>query len=155
VQDITITGWEPLIQQKMIEDFCLLLDDARHIQIETNGTIMPSKFILDRCKFNCSPKLSMSWNEARLAYNTKVLTTLADKDDTCFKFVFKNKDDIDEVLKQYDFLSRCQIWFMPEWVTKEENAIVFEETIDYILSTGCNVAIRGQNIMRDGAKRWV
>lgn len=158
VKNITITWGEPLLQQRMLEPWIKLLPDDHtdwFIQVETNWTIMPSDFMFEKCKFNCSPKLSMSWNEMKTRYWINVLKKLAEKKDTCFKFVFKTKEDIDEVLNMYDFIPLDQIWFMPEWVTKEENAEVFETTVDYILSTGCNIAIRWQNVMRDWAKRGV
>lgn len=71
-----------------------------------------------------------------------VLKQIAETQDPCFKFVFRTIDDINETLNLYDFLPRNLIWFMPEGVTKEQNAVVLENTIDYILSTGCNVALR-------------
>lgn len=155
--NITFTGWEPLIQQRLIEQFLTNEIDIneRVIQVETNGTLMPTDYIFEHCKFNCSPKLNVSGNEYRKRYSEKVLMKLAEKKDSIFKFVFREIKDIDEVFELYPFLPKEQIRFMPEWVTKEENTQVFEGTIDYILSTWCNVAIRGQNVMRDGAIRWV
>lgn len=156
-KNITFTWWEPLIQQKKIEQFLQYegIDDWK-IQVETNWTLMPSDYLFERCKFNCSPKLKVSDNDFKRRYSEKVLRKLAEKEDTCFKFVFRTKEDIDETLQMYShFISPSQIWFMPEGVTKEENTNVFVDTIDYILTTWCNVAIRWQNVMRDWAIRWV
>lgn len=153
-RNLTFTGWEPMMQQRTIKEFIAKYPDYI-IQVETNGTLPLLPEILAKCKFNCSPKLAMSWNDLKRRLSENVLKQLDTKDNTCYKFVFKTIEDIDEVLELYSFLDRSKIWFMPEWVTKEENAEVFESTIDHIISTGCNVTVRAQNIMRDGAKRWV
>lgn len=46
-KNILITGGEPLLQQKELEDLCRILQSNDcFIQIETNGTIMPSDYLL-------------------------------------------------------------------------------------------------------------
>lgn len=157
-RDITITGWEPMLQQKVIVDF---LSTYGHlydrIQIETNWTIPPLPEIANNEKiyFNCSPKITSSDNEFKIRYNEKVLTRLMDTKRVIFKFVFSNISDIDEVLNTYSFIPKDLIRLMPEGVLIDEHRKVFDETIDYVVESWCNVAIRCQSIMWDGAKRWV
>ena len=69
--------------------------------------------------------------------------------------MIREKGDIQEVLEQYSFLNKDAIRFMPEGVYLEEHRNVFDDCIDVLVASGCNVAIRGQSIMRDAAKRGV
>lgn len=50
---VVITGGEPLLQD--LDNLVKLLL-PRKICIETNGTIIPSKFVYDNCFITCSPK---------------------------------------------------------------------------------------------------
>ena len=61
------------------------------------------------------------------------LKILAKTNDICFKFVFRTKEDIDEVIERYSFLDLDQIWMMPEGVYLEEHRKVFDETVDYLI----------------------
>ena len=127
------------------------------IQIETNGTVPIDPYLLEHAKFNCSPKIKVSGNKELMTRKPDVIKSLVDANpENVFKFVFRTTQDIDEVLERYaDLIPMDRIRMMPEGVTKEENAAVFENTIDYILSKGLNVTVRAQNIMWDGAKRGV
>lgn len=156
-KNVTITGWEPLMQQKTLEKW---LQDAYfsdwEFQIETNGTIMPSDWMLMTCKYNCSPKLLSSDNPHKRAYKKNVLIAISERSkDPCFKFVFRTKKDIEEVLENYSFLPKEQIYMMPEWVRVEENMKVYEECIDYLIWKWLNTTPRLQNICFDGARRAV
>lgn len=157
-RDITFTWWEPLLQQWYILTFLdLYWDEFDRIQIETNWTIPPVQWLEKNPKvyFNCSPKLSMSWNDYKMRYRENILKLLQDTNRSIFKFVFKNIKDIDEITIAYPFLKTENIRLMPEWVLVEEHRAVFDKTIDFILKTWYNVAVRTQSIMRDWAKRWV
>lgn len=156
-KNVTITGGEPMMQQRMIEKRIKdsYFEDWK-FQIETNGTIMPSEYLLMRCKYNCSPKLLSSDNKHKRAYKINVLKAISEKsEEPCFKFVVKTNEDIDEVLKNYSFLPKHQIYIMPEGVRVEENMRVYENTIDYIIEKGLNTTPRLQNVCFDWARRWV
>lgn len=162
VPNVTLTWWEPLMQRMQIDKFMhgIMAENLGIIvQIETNWTLMPSDLLLGNSLvyFNCSPKLWVSWNDRKRRYSEKVLKKLSSLGHrTAFKFVFKTIEDIKEVEEKYlEFIDPKQIRLMPEWVTTEENREVFSTTMHYILKTGYNVAIRGQNVMRDWAIRWV
>lgn len=155
-KNITITWWEPMLQQRLIWSF---LEKYKYdvVQIETNWTIpiITDELKKDNVYFNCSPKIMNSQNEKKIALNKKVLQQLQDTWKSIFKFVISNTDDIDEVLSEYDFIDKSNIRFMPEWVYISEHREVFDRVIDKIMTTGCNVAVRWQSIIRDSAKRWV
>lgn len=154
VKDITFTGGEPMMQQKTIQMFMEKYPDFA-VQIETNGTIMPSDFLMERVRWNCSPKLGCSGNKDR-RFQESVLRRLTEsKNLPCFKFVACNPEDIDEVLEKYPFIPRHQMYIMPEGVTKEESMETYSRINDKLLSSGLNTTPRLQNIMYDGAKRGV
>lgn len=84
------------------------------VQIETNGTITPTPYLLEHAKFNCSPKLEVSDNSLGRRFKEIPLKIIAATKDVCFKFVFRTKEDIDEVLERYSFIDPELIWMMPE-----------------------------------------
>ncbi len=158
---INFTGGEPLIQQDKIIKF-LQDNQEYYAEIETNGTIKPKDFLLEgnakgRVFFNCSPKLASSGNPHLARYKPEVIQLLGTLRNTVFKFVSNSRQDIDEVLAEYEPLIQdfSQISIMPEGVTKEQNAESYENMIDYILEKGLATHGRLQNVMFDGAKRGV
>ena len=64
IKSIVISGGEPLLQQKELISLCKWLRSTNWwIEIETNGTILPNKELVNLVnQFNCSPKLSNSGN---------------------------------------------------------------------------------------------
>jgi len=118
---LVITGGEPLLQRDRID----LLIDAMpdwEIEIETNGTIMPSKKMLKRVQFNCSPKLRNSQNPLPARFKPEVLQAL-NTVNTVFKFVIMNEEDLQEI--EDDFILPLQldikkILVMPQGVTAQE-----------------------------------
>jgi len=154
VYSITFTGGEPLLHKAEIEEFMRLYPQYK-VQIETNGTIMPSDYLLEHAYFNCSPKLSNSGNLKTRRINTDVICKLRDVK-TYFKFVCRNDQDIDEMLLDFGiWLQREQIWIMPEGVLLKENAQYSKQMMSRILSEGFNISPRLQNLLFGGAKRRV
>jgi organic radical activating enzyme len=164
IKRVCFTGGEPLIQQNTIAKFLKRQPDF-YAEIETNGTIGVNAYILGeaksgRVKFNCSPKLENSGNSSQHRTKPRVIQQLVNTYSVIFKFVCRDNTDIDEVLNTYGPGSACNIpmhliSIMPEGVTKEENAQVYEQISDKILSLGLATHPRLQNIMFDGAKRAV
>lgn len=160
VYRVVFTGGEPLLQQQEILKF---LDQNPRYQtaIETNGTIRPNADLLEmaylnRIRFNCSPKLANSKNSLTASRKASVLQELAQFPNTVFKFVCKTEADIQEVLDTYgQYVGWNQIYIMPEGVTKEENAEVYEAIMPFIMKKGLRTSGRLQNVMFDGSKRKV
>ena len=118
---LVITGGEPLIQKRQI-DYLMQELDGWHIEIETNGTIMPTANQIMNCRFNCSPKLENSDNSKSARIKPDVIKVLADSD-TQFKFVAMNENDLNEIVRDYikPFkISPEKILIMPQGVTTEE-----------------------------------
>lgn len=133
VPHIVITGGEPLLQQKAIEAFIKYFDRATPdlpdmswtFEIETNGTIMPSDFLLARVDhWNCSPKLSNCGDQFIDRFKVDVLQALLNTENVWFKFVVNpdNSDrDLHEIQTDYEpVIGRNRIYLMPEGVQSED-----------------------------------
>jgi len=117
---LVITGGEPMLHVKPLTEFIKLIPDW-DIEIETNGTIMPSEELLAKVRFNVSPKLENSGNIKPLRYRPNVLSELNKYDKTSFKFVVvgpKDLFEIDKIIEECK-LDNDKIILMPEGVTQE------------------------------------
>jgi len=99
--NLVITGGEPLLQQEELSELAKALStqtSIRHIEIETNGTIIPGAD-LDRLvhQYNVSPKLSNSNNSQRIRIRKDALQFFAQSEKSNFKFVIGKPEDMDEV----------------------------------------------------------
>ncbi len=120
---LVITGGEPLLQRDRIDLLLDALPDWK-VEIETNGTIMPTPKMLATVQFNCSPKLRNSKNPESARIRPEVLKAL-NQANTAFKFVIMNEEDLEEIEK--DFIEPYQlniekIIVMPQGVTSKEVA---------------------------------
>lgn len=110
---LVITGGEPLLQQDAICEFLDALDLDIYVEVETNGTIMPTAAMIERVsQWNISPKLSSSGN-GKHGINHEVLNFFNESmmNSVQFKFVVATGDDLDEI-KQLE-LDPQKIWLMP------------------------------------------
>jgi organic radical activating enzyme len=119
---VVFTGGEPLIQQSLIATFIRdYLPKEYIIEIETNGTILPSKELLNIPKkiiFNCSPKLSAAGMDKKDCIKPHVLRFFNFYNSSVFKFVVTKLEDlveIEEIVKECDLLPD-KIMIMPEGV---------------------------------------
>ena len=99
VENVVITGGEPLMQQDALSDVAEALTSAGHrIEVETNGTFEPQPSL--RChvaQWNVSPKLANSGNAAQCRLLDAPLHWFAQSEDAWFKFVIDAPADLDEV----------------------------------------------------------
>jgi organic radical activating enzyme len=126
------TGGEPLLQQSKIELLADELGPEWKIEIETNGTVMPSDKMLGIAQFNCSPKLANSENNMRARVRPDVIRKLA-TGNTTFKFVVTAPEELDEI--ERDYIQGCgvpieKVILMPEGTSAEaihEHALLVSE----------------------------
>jgi len=116
-----LTGGEPLLQKDKVDQLMDLMPDWG-FEIETNGTIMPTEKQLERCQFNCSPKLENSGNIRAARIKPEVLQRL-NQADTQFKFVVMSEADVEEA--ERDFIAPFgldvnKVVLMPQGVTTKE-----------------------------------
>lgn len=117
---LVITGGEPLLQIKAVTKLIDLLPDWT-IEIETNGTVLPSSKLLKRCQFNISPKLANSGNKPENRIKPEVLKALNGSKNSTFKFVVRSLKEIDEVaeLVKKSQIKNDKIIIMPEGIEQQ------------------------------------
>lgn len=150
-----ITGGEPMLQKNCVEKLMRSMPGWL-FEIETNGTIMPTDYVLKHCQFNCSPKLAHSKNLTAARINEKVLRAL-NKANTVFKFVVKKNSDLDEIEKDFIIpyqLDLAKIIVMPEGQTPEEVAKHARGVVEYAKKKGYRLLDR-MHLNIWGAKRKV
>jgi organic radical activating enzyme len=118
-----ITGGEPLMQSAGVEGFIewcqTQFNPSLFVEIETNGTIIPSEKLKGLVGlWNCSPKLSNSGNDKSIRISRSALDEL-NKLNTQFKFVITTEDDFDEMTQDFGFLSKDKIVLMPSGENQE------------------------------------
>ena len=105
--NIIFTGGEPLLHQQAIINFVNYIEQQYKIkptvEIETNGTILPSKEFADIVTlWNVSPKLSNSGMSYERRINNVALQFFADVNVfSIFKFVVKTHEDFLEIINEY------------------------------------------------------
>ena len=118
-----ITGGEPLMQSAGVEGFIewcqTQLNPSIFVEIETNGTIIPSEKLKSLVGlFNCSPKLSNSGNDKSIRINALALNELNELN-TQFKFVITTEEDFEEMVQDFGFLKKDKIVLMPSGENQE------------------------------------
>jgi len=121
--NMIITGGEPLMQQNGVElfiDYLKNLYPNIYIEVETNGTIKPSKNLQDNVnQWNCSPKLSNSGNHISQYFSIDTIAEL-NKLNTQFKFVVTTIKDWEEIKSLYlPHIDKDKVWLMPSGENKE------------------------------------
>lgn len=156
IQDIVITGGEPLIQKDLdsLVDYIKNINPFLHITIENNGTIMPSNYLMEMVDlWSISPKLSTSEPKVSKKYgvtkeqveyhkshriNKDVLDKLSNECECQFKFVYSGMDSIIEILDIIDNTNivKSQILLMPEGTTNKQLTKLRKETIEMCVKYG-------------------
>lgn len=138
VERVVFSGGEPMMHKaQLAEVFTLLADKGMAIEIETNGTILPSVEMLPYLnQINCSPKLENSGVLLKKRRKIDVLKGLmATGVPVAFKFVCLSKECLDEVeeIQLQALIPDRNIWIMPEGRSIEEldkhMAIIAEDAI--------------------------
>ena len=114
IGSITLTGGEPLIH-KDVEELLIKLNETNvfDINVETNGTIDPSKYhMLENVWFTVDYKCPSSGLGIEDAMNPQAFKTLRHQD--VLKFVVGSKEDMEcayKVIAKYS--PECSIYFSP------------------------------------------
>jgi len=123
---LVITGGEPMVHQLKVEQYLKWFYKSYsfmpYIEVETNGTIMPTSFMIRVVNiFNVSPKLESSGETKQRRYKPEVLKAINEKCFCIFKIVISNENDLQEVIKDYFHLvDEKKIYLMPAGSSQEE-----------------------------------
>jgi len=151
---IVFTGGEPLLfQNKLLRLFQVLNKEGYTIEIETNGTIIPFFVTSLYCSFNISPKLSNNTTDTRKKRICfEALQSLNHTFSHIFKFVVNNKDDWEEIEKDFIIpfnIPLNKIYLMPEGQTREELELRRQNIVNLCLEKGVNYSDRLQTVIWD------
>lgn len=148
---VVITGGEPLLHQHqagwraLLDGLC---DAGIHVEVETNGTLLPTPETVARVSsFNVSPKLGHGGDpvEARLVPEALArFSALADLGMAGFKFVATGPADVAEIAGVCDTygIHRGQVWVMPEGTTAAAITTGLGALADAAVAAGFNLTTR-------------
>ena len=123
VASVTLTGGEPLIHPGVDALLIKLNDYMLDVNVETNGSVDPSKYHnLENVWFTVDYKCSSSGETDKM--NPKAFQTLRYRD--VLKFVVGSEEDMEEALKVIDtYRPNCQIYFSPVYGYDPKNIVKF------------------------------
>jgi 7-carboxy-7-deazaguanine synthase len=122
---VVVTGGEPLLQQRALVNALAAVPADVFIEVETNGTRVPSLTLLERVnQWNVSPKLSSAGDTEALRIKPEALLALRDTGRAYLKLVVQSERDRDEAeaLRERFGYAKSRTLFMPEAATPEELA---------------------------------
>lgn len=137
IQNITLTGGEPLLQKNINEIVRALLDEGYHIEIETNGSQQIDTFEFydyGNVSFTVDYKLPGSGQEQKMCLANYGLLSLKDS----VKFVITDHGDLrraHEMIKQYHLTERTTV-FLSAAFSRINN----QEIVEYMLAHKINGA---------------
>lgn len=145
---LVFTGGEPMLHQKKIIDFWLWLtvekDCFPTIEVETNGTIMPSekmKMIVNY--WNCSPKLANSGESYERRVKPLVIQELNKQQKVIFKFVVSKGEDVIDLAQDYgEYLDMKNVVLMPAGETQEKLKETRKIVVQQCMSLGLRYSER-------------
>jgi len=120
---VVVTGGEPLLQQRALAKVFERVPSELFIEIETNGTRVPSASLLARVnQWNVSPKLTSAGDSEALRIRPDALLALRDSGRAYLKLVVRSEQDRDEAeaLRERFGFARDRTLLMPEASTREE-----------------------------------
>jgi 7-carboxy-7-deazaguanine synthase len=119
---VVLTGGEPMLQQRALVPFFASLAPDIIVEVETNGTILPTSETFARVnQWNVSPKLSNAGDPEALRLRPAVLAALRDAQGSYLKLVLHRDADYveaDSLVKQLAW-PRERVLFMPEASDRE------------------------------------
>jgi 7-carboxy-7-deazaguanine synthase len=135
---LVVTGGEPLMQSAGIEAVLEMLPQTTFVELETNGTLLPTPALFQRLEqINVSPKLSSAGDPENLRLRHDVLRELVKSDKTILKLVVGNAADAAEANALVERLGwpKQRTWLMPTAQNRVElqarSGVVVAESLRY------------------------
>jgi 7-carboxy-7-deazaguanine synthase len=134
---LVITGGEPLLQQAALSMLIKELPDW-DVEFETNGTVAPDNYLLERCQFNVSPKLGNSKILEERRLKKDVLRIFAVNANSYFKFVVENSADLEEIdlLVSEVGLDKSKVIIMPQGKVPQDLSVRMQELAEVVKIKG-------------------
>ncbi|WP_433655084.1 7-carboxy-7-deazaguanine synthase QueE [Nocardia sp. CA-128927] len=153
---VVVSGGEPMAQQdRLIPLLRELSVRGIAVEIETNGTVIPSDAVLGLgVRFNVSPKLNHSGDPEHRRIKPVALRKLGETPGVAFKFVCQSLADLAEVAALRDDIGLENIWIMPEGKTQQQIGDNMRTIADETVRRGWNLTTR-LHILAWGDKRGV
>ena len=151
---LVITGGEPLLQQSVLEELVAELSEFL-IEVETNGTIVPSGPMRSRVtQWNVSPKLSNSGMRTIQRLNTDALTVLRDTERAWLKLVVVDLDDMIEISRLVATTNwpKEKVILMPEATSPTQLAERSNRVAEAAMQYGFRFSTRLQVLLWDNAR---
>ncbi|WP_327167711.1 MULTISPECIES: 7-carboxy-7-deazaguanine synthase QueE [Streptomyces] len=141
---VVITGGEPMIQMDGLTRLARALHGAgREIEIETNGTFIPSGELVESVHaFNVSPKLTSAGGRASARIVPAALRALSESGKARFKFVISHPADLVEAAELVERFALNEVWVMPEGVSSKAVLDGMREMAEDALRRGFNLSPR-------------
>ncbi|WP_063713763.1 7-carboxy-7-deazaguanine synthase QueE [Amycolatopsis nigrescens] len=119
---VVVSGGEPMTQQeRLLPLLRALLDHGVSVEIETNGTVVPSDEIVELAvRFNVSPKLAHSGDPEHRRIKPAALRKLQGTNGVAFKFVCRSTEDLADVAELQNRIGFEPVWIMPEGRNEHE-----------------------------------
>lgn len=136
---LVITGGEPLLQQRALEQLLDVLPASIPVEIETNGTLPPSAAMAARVdQWNVSPKLSHSGEPAARRLNVEALTAFRDTGRAWLKLVTQSAAEEAELGDIVNLVSWPdeRVYLMPQCRSSEELANLTPQIVNLAIGTG-------------------
>lgn len=140
IENVVITGGEPLLQQDDLSTVvALLVQQGHRIEIETNGTFSPNAQLAQTIhQWNVSPKLANSGDSAEIRKVLQPLRWFAASSRAVFKFVVVEPSDLKEVEDIVDRFKvpRSRVLLSPEGTDSKTLTERAEWLVDECVRTG-------------------
>jgi organic radical activating enzyme len=136
---LVITGGEPLLQQRALEQLLLQVPTTLPIEVETNGTLEPSVYMAERVdQWNVSPKLSHSGETIERRLNSAALEKFRDTGRAWLKLVAQATHDSDELTSIVNLVTwpSERVYLMPECRSSDTLANRTPPIVNLALATG-------------------
>jgi 7-cyano-7-deazaguanosine (preQ0) biosynthesis protein QueE len=134
---VVITGGEPLLQQRPMIP---LLEGCRQrgwrVEVETNGTLLPTVASGLVTQWNVSPKLANAGMPLERRYRPRVLRAFEGTGRAVFKFVVRQPSELDEVQAMVDECGLSKIYVMPEGTDAATLNARMQQLADPVLARG-------------------
>lgn len=146
IERVVITGGEPLLQQRRMTTLLKRCKERGFVvEIETNGTIVPSSELLELVdQFNVSPKLANSGVVEDKRLVGQALLAFFQSGKSIFKFVVNDHLELDEVHDVAERFDLGPIWIMPQATTSDELQMRMRSMSDLVIEKGWNLTTRLQ-----------